>query len=63
MSNHDNNSNDVNMIQVVTMIMIYNRLVKDVTIISIEQYGVGKYPIRPKDGYDVPNISGFINRI
>ena len=31
-----------------------NNLVKGVTIISSEQYGVGKYPIRPKTGYDVP---------
>lgn len=27
---------------------------KDVSIISAEQYGVGKYPIRKKSGYDVP---------
>jgi len=27
---------------------------KDVTILSTEQYGMGKYPIRQKAGYDVP---------
>ena len=31
-----------------------NRLVKGVDIISSEQYGIGKYPIRPKSGYDIP---------
>jgi glutamine synthetase len=28
----------------------------DVTILSTEQYGVGKYPIRKKAGYDVPSF-------
>lgn len=27
---------------------------KDVSIVSDEQYGIGKYPIRKKSGYDVP---------
>lgn len=27
---------------------------KDVSIVSGEQYGIGKYPIRKKSGYDVP---------
>ncbi len=27
---------------------------KDVSILSTEQYGVGKYPIRQKAGYDAP---------
>ncbi len=29
---------------------------KDVTILSTEQYGMGKYPIRQKAGYDVPEF-------
>ena len=54
-ANHDNNNNDVNLItNNHNDNDDDNRLVKDVTIISSEQYGVGKYPIRPKDGYDVP---------
>ena len=28
----------------------------DVTILSTEQYGIGKYPIRKKAGYDVPSF-------
>ena len=63
-ANHDNNNNDVNLItNNHNDNDDDNRLVKDVTIISSEQYGVGKYPIRPKDGYDVPCISRFTNRV
>jgi glutamine synthetase len=29
---------------------------KDVSILSSEQYGIGKYPIRKKSGYDVPTF-------
>jgi glutamine synthetase len=32
------------------------QLARDVTILSTEQYGIGKYPIRPKTGYDVPTF-------
>jgi len=32
------------------------QLARDVTILSTEQYGIGKYPIRPKAGYDVPTF-------
>jgi glutamine synthetase len=32
------------------------QLARDVTILSKEQYGIGKYPIRPKAGYDVPTF-------
>lgn len=34
----------------------HNNLVKDVTVLSTEQYGIGKYPIRKKGGYDVPTF-------
>ncbi|MGN6629053.1 MAG: type I glutamate--ammonia ligase [Candidatus Nitrosocosmicus sp.] len=30
--------------------------VKDVKVLSSEQYGIGKYPIRPKAGYDAPSF-------
>ncbi len=33
-----------------------HQLARDVTILSTEQHGVGKYPIRPKTGYDVPTF-------
>jgi glutamine synthetase len=33
-----------------------HQLARDVTILSTEQYGIGKYPIRPKAGYDVPTF-------
>src|SRR6476661_5456875 len=53
--NNNNNNNDVNLItNNHNDNDDDNRLVKGVTIISSEQYGIGKYPIRPKDGYDVP---------
>jgi len=57
-ANHDDNNNNNNDVNLITNNHNdkddNNRLIKDVTIISSEQYGVGKYPIRPKDGYDVP---------
>lgn len=33
-----------------------NEKIKNVSILSTEQYGVGKYPIRRKSGYDVPTF-------
>jgi glutamine synthetase len=33
-----------------------HQLARDVTILSTEQHGIGKYPIRPKTGYDVPTF-------
>ena len=33
-----------------------HKKIKNVSILSTEQYGVGKYPIRRKSGYDVPTF-------
>lgn len=34
----------------------HDQKVKDVKVLSSEQYGIGKYPIRPKAGYDAPSF-------